>query len=455
MTQLSFSSIPPHSIPQFEGQEDRRASSAGLSHVRAHLPDPAFLQFQQQGFHQAPNRIENSIYQVPQTAIPSLQSQLGQARNLSNLVEAALTPQHFTPVENTNPTLWDGFMGFDNNASSFMGSHDADISWTLNPLEGRSSSSHNSDQELIQAFEEFSEAPFSYPTQQPLQSSSPVDTGDNEDVESDWPDKISRADAYRRRASRMVPQLTQFTWQPVVHEARANQLSLSSTNPSTQRINDALRDTLISALNGAGHPSTFTRAEISNHMFPPAEVLEHFLRLYIKHIQPRFPILHIPTFNLYFCPPLLLIAMMFLGSSHSGSDRGRFSRMFHGHLRIACIRMQEIDWQFVGNPVLPELRKSNILQLRSTDNMLTHFLLCLSGTWSGSKEAYEFAEGARGVLVTACRRMRLLDQRPSANLDTERFLRVGLGPLESTWRAWAETEKKKRLGLSIYVGIPI
>lgn len=82
---------------------------------------------------------------------------------------------------------------------------------------------------------------------------------------------------------------------------------------------------------------------------------------------------------------------------------------------------------------------------------MTYFLLCLAGTWSGHKLAYEFAEGSRGILITALRRSRLLDCRPSAKVDAERFQREGKSPIEASWLSWAETEKKKRLGLSIYV----
>lgn len=84
------------------------------------------------------------------------------------------------------------------------------------------------------------------------------------------------------------------------------------------------------------------------------------------------------------------------------------------------------------------------------DNILTYFLLCLAGTWSGSKQSYEFAEGARGVLVTACRRMRLFDDRP-APIDATRFQDAGCSLDNAKWLAWIEVEKSKRLGLSIYM----
>lgn len=83
--------------------------------------------------------------------------------------------------------------------------------------------------------------------------------------------------------------------------------------------------------------------------------------------------------------------------------------------------------------------------MRSIDNILTLFLFCLSGAWSGNKQLYEFAEGGRGMLVTACRRSRLLDCRPAAKVQNERT--------DAKWLAWVESEKQKRLGLSIYVSL--
>lgn len=83
---------------------------------------------------------------------------------------------------------------------------------------------------------------------------------------------------------------------------------------------------------------------------------------------------------------------------------------------------------------------------------MTYFLLCLAGTWSGSKHSYEFAEGGRGILVTACRRSRLLDCRPAPRGEEQNPTR---SQYDSGWMSWIETEKRKRLGLSIYVSSPL
>jgi hypothetical protein len=278
-----------------------------------------------------------------------------QPQGLTSLMEAALAPQEsvaFTPGENINPLLWDGFMRFGENTSTYMGSYDADMSWTLDYLPTESSTNYLLENELMNTFDDFGDNPYQF---QSLQYQPPVpppqndDDSEAEDEEdsTDWPDKITRAENPNIRAPRVVPvQFQPISWQPVLDEARASELSPSTIRPF-HLVNDDLRNEILSSLNGQNFRNEIPRPEISDAMFPPAEVLDFFIRLYIRYVQPRFPVLHLPTFDLYTSPPLLLITMMFLGSSHSTTDRGRFSRLFHEHLRIAIIRVQETDKKYV------------------------------------------------------------------------------------------------------------
>jgi hypothetical protein len=87
-------------------------------------------------------------------------------------------------------------------------------------------------------------------------------------------------------------------------------------------------------------------------------------------------------------------------------------------------------------------------QLRTVDNLFTFLLLCHAGTWSGHKQAYEFAEGARGIIVTAGRRNRFLDGRP-VPLKADMH---GVDNLKARWFEWIEIERR-RLGMAIYVSI--
>lgn len=363
-----------------------------------------------------------------------------QTSGLNSLIEAALAPPEtydfsFTPAENFNRSLWGGFMLYGDNTNSYMGTYDADISWGMNTFGVEYPPAY----EAVLGSGDFPGDPYHYVPYQKIEVH-PIDAADAEDEETnDWPDKTGRSDAQPstvRRAPRVVPlHLIPVSWQPILDEQRGTGLSAETIRPF-QNINDTLRDSLLTALDGTHLGRTeMSRPEIADSIFPDAQVLDFFLRLYVRFVHPRFPVVHLPTFDVYNTPPLLLLAMMFLGSGHSRMDRGRFSRMFFDHLRIAVSRQQEIDEKY----------------FRSSDNILTYFLLCLCGTWSGHKQAYEFAEGGRGILITALRRLRLLDCRPSAKVDAERFQREGLSPVEASWMAWKETEKKRRLGLSIYM----
>ncbi|KAE9364876.1 hypothetical protein N431DRAFT_431620 [Stipitochalara longipes BDJ] len=426
--------------PGFDNLVARRSTSQdGSSNLSTLAPNNVYqTQIQPQGLTYA--------YQNPfqQNQVPGHHSTMlntaSQAQGLTSLMEAALAPQvaaAFTPGENINPLLWDGFMRFGEKNSSYMGIYDADMSWTLDYLPTEQSPNYLLEDDLMNTFDDFGDNPYQFQSLQyePPPPPNENDSGEDEEDTTDWPDKVSRPEGPQRRAPRVVPVQHQLiSWEPVLQEARASGLSPATIRP-LDSVNDDLRELMLSSLNGPNFRNDISRPEISDAMFPPAEALDFFIRLYIRYVQPRFPVLHLPTFDLYNSSPLLLITMMFVGSSHSTTDRGRFSRLFHEHLRIAIIRIQEIDKKF----------------LRSVDNVLTYFLLCLAGTWSGSKNSYEFAEGGRGILVTACRRCRLLDCRPSASVEIESHVRPGVTQLDAAWLAWVETEKRKRLGLSIYI----
>jgi hypothetical protein len=295
---------------------------------------------------------------VPGSSSSTFQPQ-GRSQGLTSLMEAALAPQEtlaFTPVENVNPSLWDGFMRMGETTSSYMGTYDADMSWTLDYLPSDGSPNYLLDQDMVD-FDGFGDNPYQYQALQ-YNTQIPNDVEDAEgeyDDSGDWPDKVSRPTTPEQHVSRVVPRLQPISWQLVQDEARSSGLSITTIRP-LQGVNHALRELLLASLNGSGFRNDMSRPDISDALFPPPEVLDFFLRLYVRYIQPRFPVLHLPTFDIYTYSPLLLVSMMFLGSSHSRTDRGRFSRLFHDHLRIAIIRIQEVDKKYVclnSSPLYP------------------------------------------------------------------------------------------------------
>jgi hypothetical protein len=309
---------------------------------------------------------QQDIFQQPSPSsnLSAYQRSLGQAQGLTSLMEAALAPQEsltFTPLENISPSLWDGFMVFGDNANSYMGSYDADISWTLNHFQQDGSPNMFLNQDLM----DFVENPYQQPpmpqysqNQQPIHQYPPTDSETDadadEDDQNDWPDKVSRPSTPNRHARRVVPlglnTESPDTWMSVIEEGRRSGLNTRSMRPY-QQLGDQIRASILSTINSFSFVrNDFSRREVSDRVFPPSEALDYYLRLYFHHIQPRFPIIHLSTFDIYSCPPLLLLAMIFLGSSHSTADGGRFLRLFHERLRVACIRMQEVDPKFVWLP---------------------------------------------------------------------------------------------------------
>jgi hypothetical protein len=369
VTQLEYSSVSPPKADDVQGaaniaaREDGRSISQGDSSSLSSYASLSHYQNQpqQQGLYigqSSPQDVYQNILEHGRLSGPDptiLQNHSVQNQGLTSLMEAALAPQAFTPVDNINPSLWNGFMLFGDNANSYMGSYDADISWAFNSFSpDPSPNNYVLDQDMMDPMDDFASNPYQYNQYQAQalqygqQGANQIDEADAEDEDTnDWPDKVSGPSTSHRRAPRIVPlQLLPISWQPVLDEARSSGLSASTVRPF-QIISDQIRMSILSSLNGTEFRNELSRPEISDAIFPPSEVLEFFLRLYIRYIQPRFPVLHLPTFNIYSSSPLLLVAMMFLGSSHSITDRGRFSRLFHEHLRIACIRIQEIDLKYV------------------------------------------------------------------------------------------------------------
>lgn len=341
---------PSPSLP-----DDRQsASQDGSSSYSNQSPRSGYQADAQQPLGSYSAHVQDGYGQtVLQPIGPMVQNHLPQAQGLTSLMEAALAPQtfNFPSVENANPSLWDGFMRFGESPATYMGTYDADMSWTLDYLPSEHSPDYLMDQDMLNTFDDFGDYSYQAPKYEPppIQDTGDAD-GEDEDT-TDWPDKVERPDTPQRIPNRVVPVRVQsISWQSVLDEARSSGLSPATIRP-VETFSDPLRDTLLMTLNGSNFRNEISRPEISEAIFPPSEVLDFFLRLYIRYIHPRFPVLHLPTFEIYNSSPLLLVAMMFLGSSHSNTDRGRFSRLFHEHLRIAIIRIQEVDKKYVCIPL--------------------------------------------------------------------------------------------------------
>jgi len=279
-----------------------------------------------------------------------------QTQGLSSLVEAAAlapsVPENgaydilFTPVPagDFDPAMWEGFMLPNENPNEYMGTYDADISWAFD-RDLSPQNFLNYDYESSVMADPYTEEEYQdqiLPLGQ-IVPKEPVDSEEEEDS-NDWPDKPSRNPIPMRSAPRIIPVRRSVDWRPIQDEARTSILLLDKLTPM-QRMNDTLRASIIAALDVVFEPKP-GQPDISE--FPPSDVLDYFFRLYVHHVQPRFPVLHLPTFSMYSTPPLLLACMMFLGSSHSKIDGGSFLRLFYDYARRASFRTVEIDHKMVS-----------------------------------------------------------------------------------------------------------
>lgn len=81
--------------------------------------------------------------------------------------------------------------------------------------------------------------------------------------------------------------------------------------------------------------------------FPSLSTIAYFHQLFFAHVQPRFPVLHIPTFNPNDASPHLLLAMAIVGSSYSESNQGKFAVTYLERTRMSIKLMQERDNSYV------------------------------------------------------------------------------------------------------------
>ncbi|KAJ5738041.1 C2H2 type zinc finger domain protein [Penicillium malachiteum] len=85
------------------------------------------------------------------------------------------------------------------------------------------------------------------------------------------------------------------------------------------------------------------------HMFPPHSTITYFLQLFFVYVHPRFPVLHVRTFDPNSVPPILLLAMAISGSSYSESNKSKFALTYLARARLSIRLMQERDQNYVSS----------------------------------------------------------------------------------------------------------
>ena len=151
-----------------------------------------------------------------------------------------------------------------------------------------------------------------------------------------WPSRVWRP-------SRLMPSL----WQSLASCSCANILSDIPSDSggraadrrgwqnSSWRLDEQHRSTLQDTLNTTSQHDTAvpnlqdhamamdleedSRAEIDRAQFPPAEILDISLEMYLSYFHPTLPIIHIPTFSVRNASEPLLLSMCLIGLSILGT----------------------------------------------------------------------------------------------------------------------------------------
>jgi hypothetical protein len=177
-------------------------------------------------------------------------------------------------------------------------------------------------------------------------------------VQSCWPSR-------NRRSSRLMPDL----WQSLVSCDCTNILSeipfgvtetpLSERERKNSRwgLDEECRSLLQNALNNAparsesygdtasSNGDAATSPSVDGVQFPPAEILDIALEMYLYYFHPTLPIIHIPTFSAKNAPRPLLLCMCLIGLSILGTaGAAKFvTRTFPAVLQLALVELQTLS----------------------------------------------------------------------------------------------------------------
>jgi hypothetical protein len=177
-------------------------------------------------------------------------------------------------------------------------------------------------------------------------------------VQSCWPSR-------HRRSSRLMPEL----WQTLMSSDCTNILSEipygSTETPLSERerrnsrwgLDEECRSMLQHALNSAAARSesygdtasssgdAVASPRMEEIQFPPAEILDIALEMYLYYFHPTLPIIHIPTFSAKNAPRTLLLCMCLIGLSILGTaGAAKFvTRTFQTVLRLALAELQALS----------------------------------------------------------------------------------------------------------------
>ncbi|KAI8940541.1 hypothetical protein NX059_004219 [Plenodomus lindquistii] len=184
-------------------------------------------------------------------------------------------------------------------------------------------------------------------------------------------------------------------------------------------------DTASSSGDAAGSPS------LEGVQFPPAEILDIALEMYLYYFHPTLPIIHIPTFSAKHASRSLLLCMCLIGLSILGTaGAAKFvTRTFPAVLQLALTELQSLS--STSDPPHRQMR------------VIATSLLALSlASITGRKSRIAQAEKLYAELMTVAQSQGLMSMNETTRIEP---LLDEIIDIESKWKAWSKIECAKRI----------
>ncbi|KAL3465896.1 fungal-specific transcription factor domain-containing protein [Aspergillus heterothallicus] len=161
--------------------------------------------------------------------------------------------------------------------------------------------------------------------------------------------------------------------------------------------------------------------ELLHSRFFDVNNLKMFYALYLEHYHPHFPIVHQPTLSMMSCEPLLLIAILDLGSTTVKDDAlFRLGQQVHNSLRHIIINSGMFE------PPIPLWCLQALLLVQAYGKMIS------------SRKSYEMAHIFHGAIITMMKRgsayLAASTPRPAQPTDSA----------QQTWLRWISEESWRR-----------
>ncbi|PWY95530.1 hypothetical protein BO94DRAFT_562225 [Aspergillus sclerotioniger CBS 115572] len=178
--------------------------------------------------------------------------------------------------------------------------------------------------------------------------------------------------------------------------------------------------------------SPFTLYPRNNPNFPPAEVLDMALDLFLRDFHSLVPFVHLPTFSAKNTRPSLLYAMCLIGMILLGTKGTR--------------NFVLQNFSFMLENVTADLAKCSVGvegTLSTISTFATALLVLNLAALTGEKEHLEKCQMIYVNLISVAQRHGLFAAREGQVLDRNLF--DAIPDIEARWKAWSKVETVKRL----------